>query len=99
MDKGTVTAIGTPKEYAIDIAYEHEHKGNCETCKILVSRDTGRTYKGVADLGVSLANILEYYAYDIVNSVYYSHAKAISVIVWEKWGANKSLVEIHRIEK
>jgi hypothetical protein len=99
MEKGTVRTIGAPKTYAIDIAYEHEHKGNCGMCKILVSRDTGRTYSGIAELGESLKLILDYYVYDIRNSVMYSHAKTISVIVWEVWGKNKSLVEIHEITK
>jgi hypothetical protein len=99
VEKGKVTAIGRGKEYAIDIAYEHEHKGNCGMCKILVSRDTGRTYRGAIELGESLKLILDYYAYDIVNSVMYSHAQRISVLVWEMQGVNKVLVEIHEITK
>jgi hypothetical protein len=100
MEKGTVAVIGTPKTYAIEIAYTHEHgKRECGMCAILVTRGTGRTYSGVAELGNNLALILEHYAYDIHHSVMYSHAKTIAVIVWEMWGNSKSLVEIHEITK
>jgi hypothetical protein len=98
MKKGKTTVIGT-QEYAIEIVYSKEHGAGCSWCKLLVSRETGRTYNGVVELGESLSLIMTHYAYDIHNSVMYSHAKTISVFVWQVWGKSRSLVETHEITK
>ncbi len=88
--------------YSIDVVYTHEHNlTECGRCDILVSRDTGRNYNGLWEVGKSLSDILETYAYEIRNSQLYTHARTITVMVYrgDRESENRAFVESHRITK
>ncbi|QIN94777.1 hypothetical protein PP460_gp025 [Streptomyces phage Muntaha] len=81
--KGVVRVAGD-SEYRIKIRYTKSHT-KCGMCSIMHDHETAPVF-GVVDMGKAVAEILEYFSHDIVNSTIYSHCERISVEVERQHG-------------
>ncbi len=83
--KGTVSVLGD-SEYRIKITYTKGHT-DCGMCTIMHDRETAPV-NGIAEAGKAVAEILDYFSHDIVNSEIYSHCERIGVTVERRHGSD-----------
>jgi len=99
MDKGKVIPAGQGT-YVIELMYGREHSvGDCGTCNSLRNRSTGRDYIGLREIGNAIDYLTDYYSYEIRNSARLTHAGVISLVVWQKIGHSRQLIETYQIRK
>jgi len=84
MEKKTgVVRCSGDSEYRIEIEYRKAHS-DCGMCAIMHDHETAPVF-GVVEIGKALAEVLEYFRHDIVNSEIYSHCERISVTVMRSY--------------